>query len=181
MMEFYAGKKCGELSLQKRVRATKNLNANCKKRWLCICSCGKEIVVPEYYLRRPGNPKTHCGCKSKTIQTIYYQEHRIWYMMHVRTENPEHEAYHHYGGRGIKVCKEWNKGTLVYDKETKKMVQQGIEGFKAFLAHIGERPSMDFSVDRINVDGNYAPGNVRWATRKEQAANKRPKKSKGEK
>ncbi len=163
-IKFAAGIKLGELTLLRRRRPHKGLNANCKKRWVCRCICGKEIIVPEYYFKRPKNPKQHCGCLFKTIKTLNDQEYRIWYMMHVRTEDPSHVAYKHYGGRGIKVCKEWNKAT--YEDDT--------IAFKNFLDHIGKRPSMAYSVDRINVDGNYEPGNVRWATRKEQAANKRP-------
>jgi hypothetical protein len=61
-----------------------------------------------------------------------------------------------YGGRGISMCSEWS------------------DSFDSFLAHVGPRPSDRHSLDRIDNDGNYEPGNVRWATRKEQQANRRP-------
>lgn len=72
-----------------------------------------------------------------------------------RCQNPNHHAYARYGGRGIQVCAEWRKD------------------FAAFLRDVGHRPSPDLSLDRINNDGNYEPGNVRWATRQQQANNRR--------
>lgn len=72
-----------------------------------------------------------------------------------RCTNPKETGYRHYGGRGIHVCDVW------------------LSDFEAFFEHVGPRPSKDLSLDRIDVDGNYEPGNVRWATRREQALNKR--------
>lgn len=81
-------------------------------------------------------------------------EYRIWSGMKVRCSNPNFKDWHLYGGRGIKVCEEW------------------LESFEAFFLHIGPRPSPLHSIDRYpNGDGNYEPGNVRWATRKQQARN----------
>lgn len=99
--------------------------------------------------------------------TIYSEnplEYRVWVMMHVRCEDPKHIAFKHYGGRGITVHSEWHK-------------KNGKDGFKAFLEHVGKRPSLKYSLDRINNDGSYVPGNVRWATAKEQRANQRPRQS----
>jgi hypothetical protein len=72
-----------------------------------------------------------------------------------RCLNPGQKHYPHYGGRGITVCDRWKLD------------------FLPFLADVGERPSPRHSLDRINVDGNYEPGNVRWATQAQQARNKR--------
>lgn len=86
-------------------------------------------------------------------------------MMHQRCYNENHVAYKHYGGRGITISPLWNRFNPDLTME---------QAFGKFLEHIGPRKSKKYSVDRIDVDGNYEPGNVRWATAKEQAANKRP-------
>jgi hypothetical protein len=134
-----------------------------KRRWECICDCQLEkpeneretILVRHDYLLHTNHPKTHCGCANRGLATEFNQEYHIWNMMIRRTTNPTHESYPKYGGRGIRVCDEW------------------LNSFKAFLDHIGPRPSKNHSIDRIDADKNYEPGNVRWATSKEQARNKR--------
>jgi hypothetical protein len=73
--------------------------------------------------------------------------------MQQRCDNPNNDAYRHYGGRGIKVCERWRK-------------------FENFLADMGERPDKT-SLDRIDTNGNYEPSNCRWATRKQQMGNTR--------
>lgn len=77
--------------------------------------------------------------------------------------NPGHQAYVDYGGRGIQLHPAW------------------VHAFKAFYDHVGPRPSGEHSLDRVNNDGNYEPGNLRWATRAEQRANCRPLKKRGSK
>jgi hypothetical protein len=83
-----------------------------------------------------------------------------WCGMKQRCLYPNHNRYHLYGGRGIKVCKRW------------------LKNFKNFLADVGRAPGPEYSIDRINNDGNYEPGNVRWATKFEQARNRRNRKRK---
>lgn len=82
-------------------------------------------------------------------------EHGIWRAMIQRCTNPKNKDYHHYGGRGIRVCREW------------------LDSFKAFIDDVGERPSRKHSLDRRNNNGSYEPGNVRWATLDEQRNNYR--------
>lgn len=80
-------------------------------------------------------------------------EFRIWSQMLGRCQNPKNNVFKYYGGRGIKVCERWKT-------------------FSLFLSDMGKRPS-GLSLDRINNDGDYEPGNCRWATRKEQSRNSR--------
>lgn len=81
-------------------------------------------------------------------------EHRIWRNMKDRCSNPKNPAYKYYGGRGIVVCERW-------------------KDYAAFLADVGRRPSSRVTLDRIDNDGNYELGNMRWATWHEQALNRR--------
>jgi len=136
--------------------------------WRCQCTCGKLTEVMAQNLRE-GKIRS-CGCLKDELTAERRAKHRhsrvgaaqkpsseykTWCGMRDRCNRPNHVAYKNYGGRGVKVCAEWEAS------------------FEAFLAHIGPKPTPAHTVDRIDVDGNYEPGNVRWATRKEQAANKR--------
>jgi hypothetical protein len=139
--------------------------------------CGKEYIVPEYYILRGHSPKKHCGCLSKTIITNNPWAYRSWMMMHQRCYNTKHVAWKHYGGRGIHVCPSWHK-----DNPDGK-------GFERFIAFMGERPSLKFSIDRVANDGSYYPyrkdgidleeyvegaeKQCRWATAEQQRANQR--------
>ena len=80
-------------------------------------------------------------------------EHYVWRSMLARCSNPKSSGYAYYGGRGIKVCKRWQK-------------------YENFYADMGDRPSADHSLERNNSDADYKPSNCRWATRSEQQKNK---------
>ena len=140
---------------------------NLKKRIRVQCVCGQRLTIPLYYVTRHHNPKTHCGCLAKSIKTHHKREYGIWSMMHVRTENPDHVSFACYGGRGIRVCAEWNKSA-----------PDG-RGFERFLEFVGPAPSTSHSIDRVDNDLGYQPyqpngeRQVRWATAIEQRANQR--------
>lgn len=90
-----------------------------------------------------------------TLHQQYKAEFDVWRSARHRCTNPNAQAWSNYGGRGIGMCQRW------------------LDSFEAFLADMGARPSACHSLDRINNDGNYEPGNCRWTTSKEQGRNTR--------
>lgn len=88
-------------------------------------------------------------------------EYWAWAKIVQRCTNPNCKSYKNYGARGIRICDRWLHG------------ENGDTAFVCFIADVGERPSAKHSIDRINNDGHYEPGNVRWATKVEQENNKR--------
>jgi hypothetical protein len=141
-----------------------------RKNWHCLCDCGKEIDIETNSLTS-GNTKS-CGCLNldPTIKPSFKHglyktaEYAAFAAMKERCTSPSCASYEDYGGRGIKVCEEW----------------LGEGGFQKFIAHIGMKPSPELSLDRINNDGNYEPGNVRWATHQQQVLNRRKDEGKPE-
>ena len=130
-----------------------------------MCDCGKEIVIRAYSIKS-GNTKS-CGCLRTEINSELNSTHRessctgntkewrAWYSMKERCCTPGQDSYKHYGGRGIAVCDRW------------------VNSFENFLEDMGRAPTPDHTLDRFpDVNGNYGPGNVRWATPSEQARNK---------
>lgn len=100
--------------------------------------------------KKPGREPTHGDTSGKTTP-----EYMAWGSMKSRCLNPNHDSYADYGGRGITICQEW------------------IDSYEAFLAHIGRRPSVKHSIERIDNSKGYTPGNVKWATAREQSWNRR--------
>lgn len=125
--------------------------------WVCLCDCGKEMITRQERLR--GGRTKSCGCLRKERLRIHGDsespEYESWRNMRDRCLNPAHTQWKNYGGRGITICPEW------------------ITDYETFLAYIGRRPTTKHSLDRIDNETGYQPNNVRWATRTEQALNKR--------
>lgn len=134
-----------------------------KRRWRCGCDCGGTALVQSNNLR--SGKQRSCGClrndttRARTLKHGHAAgrkttpEYRAWQSIQKRCYDPNNMNFERYGGRGIKVADEWR------------------DDFPCFLRHIGLRPSAQHSLDRIDNDGDYKPGNVRWASKSLQAKN----------
>lgn len=129
-------------------------------RWLCDCDCGGTATTVTNRLRR-GHTRS-CGClqieRAQTVNTRHGQSgtllYKVWGEMLRRCSNPADTHYAEYGGRGITVCERW-------------------KNFENFFADMGERPSKSHSIERRDNDLGYTPENCYWATKKQQARNRR--------
>ena len=128
--------------------------------WRIQCDCGKEMDK-QWKAIRDG---VRCGACTPIVHGHSRRagntssEYRAWRSMKDRCTNPKDTDFHHYGGRGITVCERW------------------ISSFVDFYSDMGPKPTSDHSIDRINNNGNYEPGNCKWSTWIEQNNNKRPRK-----
>jgi hypothetical protein len=156
--EMLPGMKFGRLTIVNEIEK----NRYGRRRFLCLCDCGNEHHVASSELRS-GNTKS-CGCLHNELIAKRNRSHgksqsgtyTSWRAMHDRCANKNSERYAEYGGRGITVCEQWKQ-------------------FETFLSDMGERPpgkKKEYSLDRIDNDGNYEPKNCRWATNSQQNLNK---------
>lgn len=129
--------------------------------WDCLCDCGNSHRAITQDLKR--HSIYSCGCLARELSSDRLRKHglgdtdeyNIWERMISRCHNPDDSNYHHYGARGIAVCQRWR------------------ESVEAFIADMGKRPSRRYSIDRIDNNRGYEPGNCRWATDQQQARNNR--------
>jgi hypothetical protein len=140
---------------------------------LCRCDCGVERLVLVFALR--SGHSTSCGCaKREQVATLVSRTrwkdkhgrakgwkdplYTLWLRIRKRCNNPKAHNYRWYGARGIQVCDEWQHDPVTFISYVEE--------------HLGPRPPGK-SLDRVDNDGDYRPGNLRWATQKEQVANSR--------
>jgi hypothetical protein len=121
------------------------------------CECGAEKVVNNYNVAS-GRSRSCRRCSSTDDGRFAHPLYDTWKSMRRRCTDPNWRRYDRYGGRGIRVCDRWLHG------------EGGASGFTCFAADVGERPP-GTSLDRIDNDGHYEPGNVRWATQSDQMRN----------
>ncbi len=156
------GQRFGRLTVIERVTTNKP-----QAHWKCLCDCGNFVIVRGQSLRE-GATKS-CGCfrqeasasrasKKTTHGMSHTKINGVWWAIIMRCFNPNYPSYKNYGGRGITVCDEWRNDFTAFYEHVSKLEHFGKDGY---------------TLDRIDNDGNYEPGNVRWATAKEQSRNRR--------
>lgn len=155
------GLKFGKLKVIRRLPNHIQPSGQGKLKWECVCDCGSINAVFGHKLQS-GYTKS-CGClKSETATKhglVKHPLYQIWLAMKQRCYNKNISNHSDYGGRGITVCDRW------------------LDSFENFFEDMGERPSDEYSIDRIDNNQGYSPENCKWSTRSEQSINQRVKKN----
>jgi hypothetical protein len=148
------GQRCGFLTATWRFPSTEKGR---QSRWSFSCDCGRE--TSSLLTNVTTGKMVSCGCYKQSVITKHAMyktlEYSTWASIRERCTNQKSKNYARYGGAGISMYQEW------------------VDSFSAFYAYVGNKPSKQHSIDRIDVYGNYEPGNVRWATIIQQARNKK--------
>ena len=167
MRELHAGRRVVRWTLLSESEPATARSGRKRRRWLCRCECGTEKLVLEQSLRLALRSETggsrSCGClvAERLVRHGHNRhdgpsaEYTAWIAAKKRCFNPRNPSYNGYGRRGIRMCPEWARS------------------FEAFLRDMGPKPYPTYSLDRIDPNGDYEPGNCRWASPSVQARNKR--------
>lgn len=163
--DFKNGDKIGECIFLEDVEDHIHPSGEKRRRSKFKCKCGKEFITFLTYIKTGQSKGCGCArknCKKKKGYKVKSSdgwwgtpEYGAWNSLIQRCYNTKDKRYHVYGALGIIVCDKW------------------LNSFSNFINDVGRRPSAEYSIDRINVNGNYEPGNCRWATSKVQARNRK--------
>ena len=154
---IYIGEKYGRFTVLSR-------DPEKKLKWICECSCENRTIKSVWHTGLANGTTLSCGCLRRELAPTRAKvkhghagkssEYTAWGNMKGRCLDTKNREYPNYGGRGIKICERWL-------------------AFENFIADLGLKPTPEHSLDRIDVNGPYEPGNVKWSSRKEQNNNKR--------
>ena len=154
------GERFGRLVVLREAEPVVDVRGKKFRAWLCKCDCGNEAIIRQTQLRSGGTRS--CGCLHKEITAKIHMTHglsqdnkrlyKVWKIMRRRCNNPKDKSYKNYGGRGIRVCEEWDKSFVPFYEWSMA------NGYHEDIADSGRNR---ITIDRINNDGDYEPNNCR--------------------